>query len=57
MHLDRMDAKSFSASEIATRVWMWVNKFPEQTSMAASFPNSPNADDSLARYREAMKSM
>ena len=36
---------------------MWVNKFHEETTVTASFPNNPIAHDSLARYLEVMKSV
>jgi len=57
MHLGRMNAKVFSDGRIAARVCMWVNKFQQETTVTASFPNNPIAHESVAQYLEAMKSV
>nr|WP_269474197.1 condensation domain-containing protein [Mycobacterium shinjukuense] len=57
MQLDKMNAKVFSDGRIAARVCMWVNKFPNETTVTASFPNTPIAHQSVARYLAQMKSV
>jgi mycolipenoyl-CoA---2-(long-chain-fatty acyl)-trehalose mycolipenoyltransferase / long-chain-acyl-CoA---trehalose acyltransferase len=57
LQLDRMNAKIFSDGRIAARVCMWVNKFHNETTVTASFPNNPIAHESVARYLAAMKSV
>ncbi len=57
MQLDRMNAKVFSDGRIAARVCMWVNKFQNETTVTASFPNNPIAHESVARYLQEMKSV
>lgn len=56
-NLDRMKTKVFSDGRIAARVCMWVNRFHEETTITASFPNNPIAHESVARYLETMKSV
>jgi hypothetical protein len=41
----------------AVRVCMWVNKFPDETTVTASFPNHPIAHDSETRSLEALRSV
>ncbi|OOK66699.1 trehalose-2-sulfate acyltransferase papA2 domain protein [Mycobacterium kansasii] len=36
---------------------MWVNRFHEETTVTASFPDSPIAHESVRRYLDAMKSV
>jgi mycolipenoyl-CoA---2-(long-chain-fatty acyl)-trehalose mycolipenoyltransferase / long-chain-acyl-CoA---trehalose acyltransferase len=36
---------------------MWVNKYHDETTMMASFPDNPIAHDSVARCLEAMRSV
>ena len=55
--LGRMNTQAFSDGRIAARVCMWVNKFHEETTVTASFPNNPIAYESIARYLETMKSV
>jgi mycolipenoyl-CoA---2-(long-chain-fatty acyl)-trehalose mycolipenoyltransferase / long-chain-acyl-CoA---trehalose acyltransferase len=55
--LGRANTRVFTDGKIAARVCMWVNKFHDETTMTASFPDNPIAHDSVARYLEAMKSM
>ncbi|MGB9222569.1 MAG: polyketide synthase, partial [Mycobacterium sp.] len=57
LQLDRMNTKIFSDGRIAARVCMWVNKFQNETTVTASFPNNPIAHESVARYLAAMKSV
>lgn len=57
LNLERMNAKVFSDGRIAARVCMWVNKFQNETTITASFPNNPIAHESVARYLEEMKSV
>jgi hypothetical protein len=54
--LGRANARVFTDGKIAARVCMWVNKFHDETTMTASFPDNPIAHDSVARYLVAMKS-
>lgn len=56
-HLGQANTRVFSDGRIAARVCMWVNKFHEETTVTASFPNNPIAHDSVVRYLEAMKSV
>ena len=53
--LGRANTRVFTDGKIAARVCMWVNKFHDETTMTASFPDNPIAHDSVARYLEAMK--
>ena len=55
--LGRANTRVFSDGKIAARVCMWVNKFHDETTMTASFPDNPIAHESVARYLEAMKSV
>jgi mycolipenoyl-CoA---2-(long-chain-fatty acyl)-trehalose mycolipenoyltransferase / long-chain-acyl-CoA---trehalose acyltransferase len=55
--LGRANTKVFTDGKIAARVCMWVNKFHDETTMTASFPDNPTAHDSVARYLEAMRSV
>lgn len=57
MNLERMNAKVFSDGRIAARVCMWVNKFQNETTVTASFPNNPIAHESVTRYLEEMRSI
>ncbi|CDM76412.1 condensation domain-containing protein [Mycobacterium marinum] len=57
MQLDRINARAFSDGRVAARVCIWVNKFQEETTVTASFPNNPIAYDSVARYLDTMKSV
>ncbi|KAA1250591.1 acyltransferase [Mycobacterium simiae] len=57
MNLERMNAKVFSDGRIAARICMWVNKFQNETTVTASFPNNPITHESVARYLEAMQSV
>jgi mycolipenoyl-CoA---2-(long-chain-fatty acyl)-trehalose mycolipenoyltransferase / long-chain-acyl-CoA---trehalose acyltransferase len=54
--LGRANTRVFTDGKIAARVCMWVNKFHDETTMTASFPDNPIAHDSVARYLVAMKS-
>ncbi len=56
-HLGRANTRVFTDGKIAARVCMWVNKFQEETTVTASFPDNPIARDSVARYLETMKSV
>ena len=56
-HLGRANTRVFTDGKIAARVCMWVNKFHDETTMTASFPDNPIARDSVAWYLEAMKSV
>ena len=51
------NTRVFTDGKIAARVCLWVNKFHDETTMTASFPDTPVAHDSVARYLEAMKSV
>lgn len=55
--LGRANTKVFTDGKIAARVCMWVNKFHDETTMTASFPDNLIAHDSVARYLEAMRSV
>jgi hypothetical protein len=55
--LGRANTRVFTDGKIAARVCMWVNKFHDETTMTASFPDTPVAHDSVARYLKAMKSV
>lgn len=55
--LGRANTRVFTDGKVAARVCMWVNKFHEETTVTASFPNNPIAFDSVLRYLEAMKSV
>ncbi|QUR69709.1 acyltransferase [Mycobacterium spongiae] len=57
MHLGQMKARVFSDGRIAARVCMWINKFQNETTITASFPNNPIAHESVALYLETMKSV
>lgn len=57
MNLGRSNAKVFSDGRIAARVCMWVNKFQNETTVTASFPNNPIAHESVARYLEELRSV
>jgi mycolipenoyl-CoA---2-(long-chain-fatty acyl)-trehalose mycolipenoyltransferase / long-chain-acyl-CoA---trehalose acyltransferase len=55
--LGKANTRIFTDGKIAARVCMWVNKFHDETTMTASFPDNPIAHDSVAQYLEAMKSV
>lgn len=57
MHLERKNLQAFSDGRIAARVCMWVNKFQNETTVTASFPNNPIAHESVTRYLQVMKSV
>ncbi|VAZ83633.1 SL659 acyltransferase papA1 [Mycobacterium persicum] len=56
-HIRTANTRVFSDGRIAARVCMWVNRFHEETTVTASFPDSPIAHESVRRYLEAMKSV
>ena len=55
--LGRANTRVFTDGKVAARVCMWVNKFHEETTVTASFPNNPIAYDSVTRYLAAMQSV
>jgi mycolipenoyl-CoA---2-(long-chain-fatty acyl)-trehalose mycolipenoyltransferase / long-chain-acyl-CoA---trehalose acyltransferase len=55
--LGRAKTRVFTDGKVAARVCIWVNKFHEETTVTASFPNNPIAYDSVVRYLGAMKSV
>lgn len=57
MQLERKNLQAFSDGRIAARVCMWVNKFQNETTVTASFPNNPIAHESVTRYLQVMKSV
>lgn len=57
MQLERKNLKAFSDGRIAARVCMWINKFQNETTVTASFPNNPIAHESVTRYLQVMKSI
>jgi hypothetical protein len=56
-HLGRANTRVFTYGKIAARVCMWINKFHEETTVTASFPDNPIARESVSRYLETMKSV
>ncbi len=54
--MDHSPVRAFSDGRVANRVCMWVNKFHEQTTVTASYPRNPIAYESIAWYRETMRS-
>ncbi|GLB83045.1 hypothetical protein Mkiyose1665_15510 [Mycobacterium kiyosense] len=55
--MDHSPVRAFSDGRVANRVCMWVNKFHEQTTVTASYQRNPIAYESIARYRETMRSV
>jgi hypothetical protein len=55
--VSRANTRVFTDGKIAARVCMWINKFHEETTVTASFPDNPVAHESVARYLVATKSV
>jgi hypothetical protein len=52
---DDLNVRIYGDSGLSDQVYMWVNRFEDETTLTMSFPDNPIARDSVMRYAEAVR--